>query len=313
VIRAAFDMGVNYVDTARIYMNGRNEDIVGKALKGVRDKVYVATKTRPQSNTGEAIMRDVETSLRNLQTDRIDIIQLHSLDTPKRAFIQEVREACITLRQQGKVRFFGVTTHTNHAEVINGIIGDPDKFFDTILMAYNLKSNPDVKQAIARAAEAGIGVIAMKTQAGGYGTQELGPVSPHQAALKWVLQDKNVATAIPGIKTMSHLQELIPVRRMALTGSDSRILQRYADAIGPYYCTLCGQCEPTCPKGVRISVINRAIMYADGYGEHQLARSTFYGEARGADGCSACTECVTACVNKLNIAEKMRRARSLFA
>lgn len=313
VIRAAFDMGVNYVDTARAYMNGRNEEIVGKALKDVREKVYVATKTRPGSNTRDEIMKDVETSLRSLQTDHIDVIQLHSLDSSKRAFIPEVREAYARLRRQGKVRFFGVTTHTNQVEVINGIINDPDNFFDTVLVGYNFKSKPEVKEAIAKAAKAGIGVIAMKTQAGGYQTPDAGRISPHQAALKWVLQDKNISAAIPGMKTMSHIQELVPVMGIRLTKSDDRILQRYASAIDPYYCGLCGQCETSCPNGVKISVVNRALMYADGYGEDQLARSIFYQEAKGARACSICPECVAVCVNELNIAEKMRRARSLFA
>jgi uncharacterized protein len=313
VIRAAIDMGVNYVDTARRYMNGRNEEIVGKALKGVRDKVYVATKTQPGSNTKGEIIKDVETSLKNLQTDRIDVIQLHSLDSPRRAFIPEVREAYAKLRQQGKVRFFGVTTHTNQAEVIEGIVNDPDRFFDTVLVGYNFKSASEVKAAIARAAKAGIGVIAMKTQAGGYQTPQAGSISPHQAALKWVLQDTNVATSTPGMKTLSHINELVPVMGMRLTQSDQRMLQRYAHAIDPFYCGLCAQCEATCPNGVRISVVNRALMYADGYGEHQLARSTYYEEAKGANGCSMCSECVAICINRLDIADKMRRARSIFA
>ena len=134
VIRAGLDMGINYVDTARRYLNGRSEEIVGKALKGIRDKVVVATKTQPGSNTREAIMKDVETSLANLQTDHIDVIQLHSLDSPQRAFIPEVREAYVKLREQGKVRFFGVTTHTNQAEVIDAVVNDPEKFFDTVLV-----------------------------------------------------------------------------------------------------------------------------------------------------------------------------------
>ena len=79
VIRVAFEHGVNYVDTARRYMNGRNEEIVARALKGMRHKVYVATKIRSSSRTKEDMFQDVETSLRALETDHIDVIQLHSL------------------------------------------------------------------------------------------------------------------------------------------------------------------------------------------------------------------------------------------
>src|SRR5271157_3752817 len=188
VIRAGLDMGINYVDTARRYLNGRSEEIVSRALKGIRDKVYVATKTLPSSNTKEAIMKDVETSLMNLHTDRIDVIQLHNLDSRERAFIPEVREAYVKLKEQGKVRFFGVTTHTNQAEVIDAVVHDPDKFFDTVLVAYNMKSEATVKQAIGRAKAAGVGVIAMKIQAGSYRREEAQPIHPEQAAaaLKWV-------------------------------------------------------------------------------------------------------------------------------
>jgi predicted aldo/keto reductase-like oxidoreductase len=312
VIRAGLDMGINYVDTARVYLNGRSEEIVAKAIKGIRDKLYVATKTRRNSNTREEIIKDVEMSLTNLQTDHIDVIQLHNLDSPGRAFIPEVREAYVKLREQGKVRFFGVTTHTNQAEVVNAIADDPTKFFDTVLVQYNFKADPSVKQAIARAAKAGVGVIAMKTQAGGYKTEEMGQVSPHQAALKWVLRDSNVTTAIPGMKTLAHIEELLPVGGLKLARSDERILERYGQAIDPYYCRLCGECEVTCPKGVQISVVNRALMYAEGYGEQRLAKETFY-EAQNRALCSSCTTCVARCVNGLSIAAKMKDARRTFA
>jgi predicted aldo/keto reductase-like oxidoreductase len=314
VIRAGLDMGINYVDTARRYLKGKSEEVVGKALKGIRDKVYVATKTQPASNTRDEIVKDVETSLTELQTDHIDVIQLHSLDNSnkQRAFIPEVREALLKLRQQGKVRFFGVTTHTNQAEVVNAIVDDPTKFFDTVLVGFNFKTDPAVKQAIAQAAKAGIGVVAMKTQAGGYKTEELGPVSPHQAALKWVLQDTNVTNGIPGMKTLDQVKEMIAVMGMKVTRTDEQILRRYSQAIDPYYCRLCGECEGTCPKGVDISVINRSLMYAEGYGEYALGKATF-DEVRTASLCSTCSGCVARCVNGLNIAEKMRQARSLFA
>ena len=310
VIRAGIDMGVNYLDTARVYLKGRSEEIVSKAIKGIRDKVYISTKSHADSPEG--LMSDVETSLRELQTDHVEVIHLHNLDNPSRAFRPEMREALLTLRKQGKVRFFGVSTHTNQADVINGVANDPDKFFDVVLVAYNFKMDPSVKTAIANAAKAGIGVVAMKTQAGGYETDTMGQISPHQAALKWVLQDTNVACAIPGMKTLDHLRELVPVMGMKMTGKDERLLRRYSEAITPYYCTLCGECEKTCPKGVEISVVNRALMYADGYKEPALARET-YREASSAALCAGCPECVAQCRNGLSIAEKMRRARTVFA
>src|SRR5271157_1115506 len=312
VIRASLDMGINYVDTARRYLKGRSEGIVGRAIKGIREKLYVATKTSPTSNTGNEIIGDVETSLKELGTDHVDVIQLHDLDRPDRAFIPEVREAYLKLRQQGKVRFFGVTTHTNQAEVVNTVVDDPDKFFDTVLVGYNMKSEPEIKQAIAKAKAAGIGVIAMKIQAGA--SRRSGPSSPEEAAaaLKWVLQDANVTCAIAGMKTLEQVQQMLPVMGMKLTRADARLVERYAEAIDRTYCRLCARCEPTCPEGVGISVVNRALMYAEGYGEYSLGKATFE-EAASTAACTTCTECVARCVNGLDIAAKVRRARSLFA
>jgi uncharacterized protein len=315
VMRAAFDLGVNYVDTARRYMNGRNEEIVGKAVQGIRDKLYIATKTKPSSSTKQEIFEDVETSLSKLKTDHVDVIQMHNLTSKERVFSQEVREAYIELRKQGKVRFLGVTTHTNQAEVLNAVVDDPDKLFDTVLVGYNFTSAPEVKAAIKRAAAAGIGVIAMKTQAGGYKTGALGGLSPHQAALKWALDDPNVTAAIPGMKDMSMLREDMSVMGMKLTWKDRQILNRYGQAIRPYYCHMCGECEGTCPNHVAISTINRSLMYAEGYENVELARSTYYEvpPAARASACLGCSVCTAQCVNGLDIASKMRTALRMYA
>jgi hypothetical protein len=315
VMEAAFDMGINYVDTARRYMGGRNEEIVGRALKGRRNKVYLATKTISSSSSKKDIFSDVETSLSKLKTDYIDVIQLHNLSSHERAFNTETREALLELRKQGKVRFFGVTTHTNQADILNALADDPTKFFDVVLVGYNFKSGPDIKQAIARAAQSGIGIVAMKTQAGGYKTDALGPISPHQAALKWALQDTNVACAIPGMQNMSMFQEDVDVMGMKMSLADTRVLERYAEAINPYYCHLCAECEPTCPNKVAISTINRSLMYLEGYSNPELARVTYQGipMSRTASQCANCTKCVVQCANGLNIAEKMRRARTYLA
>jgi uncharacterized protein len=316
VIKIAFDHGVNYVDTARRYMGGKNEEIVARALKGKRDKVYVATKISPSSRSKEAMFKDVETSLRALDTDYVDIIQLHNLTGREdRIFNPEIRETLVRLKEQGKVRFFGVTSHTNEAEVLNALVDDKDRFFDTALVKYNFKSSQETKEAIARASRANIGVIAMKTQAGGYTTEKPGPFTPHQAALKWVLEDKHVTAAIPGMRDITQLREDIAVMGMRFGYLDKLILKRYAKAVEPYYCHLCGQCEATCPRGAAISTINRCLMYAEAYKSPVLASSTYQEipSSRSASACLACSDCVARCVNGLDIAVKMRRARKLLA
>jgi predicted aldo/keto reductase-like oxidoreductase len=315
VIRLAIEQGVNYIDTARKYMGGKNEEIVGKAVKGMRDKVYIATKTLPESKTKAEIIRDVETSLKALGTDHIDVIQLHNLTSRERIFIAETREALTQLKKQGKVRFCGVTTHQNEVEVLNAMADDPDHFFDTCLVKYNFKVDKSVSTAIAKAASAGVGIIAMKTQVGGYDTSGLGRVTPHQAALKWVLQNQLVTAAIPGMKNLTQLREDIAVMGMPFTYADQRRLDRYADAIDSFYCTFCGTCETGCPRGVEISTVNRALMYAEGgYRDISLARATYaeLPEQATAVVCIDCEGCAARCVNGLNIAAKMARARTVL-
>jgi hypothetical protein len=144
VIRAGVDMGINYLDTARRYLHGRGEEIISRAIEGIRDKVYIATKTH--GKTKEAVLSDVETSLKSLRTDHVDVLHLHGLTGTRRAFDPDIRGALLKLKEQGKVRFFGVSTHTNQAEVVDGIINDPGRFFDVVLVGYNFKSDPSVKQ-----------------------------------------------------------------------------------------------------------------------------------------------------------------------
>jgi predicted aldo/keto reductase-like oxidoreductase len=320
VIKIAFDLGVNYVDTARRYMGGKNEEIVGKALKGRRDRIYVATKTQPSSHSKEDIIRDVEASLKALDTDYVDVIQLHNLTDKERIFTPETREALIKLREQGKVRFFGVTTHKNQSEVLNALVDDRDRFFDTGLVAFNFKSEKPVADAMERAAKANIGIIAMKTQAGGYASEALGQISPHQEALKWVLQHKYVTAAIPGMKDLAQLKEDIAVMGMPYKYADDRILKRYSAAVEGQYCHFCGKCEGTCPMGVEISTINRSLMYAQGaYKSKELALAT-YREiplSASANVCLDCSAdigaCAARCINGIDISAKMGLARRLLS
>jgi uncharacterized protein len=316
VIRVAIEQGVNYIDTARKYMGGKNEEIVGKAVKGLRDKLFIASKTLPESKTKAEIIRDVETSLKTLGTDHIDVIQLHNLTGRERIFVAETREALAQLKKQGKVRFCGVTTHQNEVEVLNALVDDPERFFDTCLVKFNFKSDKAVLTAIDRAATAGIGIIAMKTQVGGYDTTGLGRITPHQAALKWALQHPRVTAAIPGMKNLTQLREDIAVMGMPFTYADQRRLDHYAEAIAPFYCSFCGSCENGCPRGVEISTVNRSLMYAEGgYRDISLARATYdeLPQQASAAACADCTGCTARCVNGLDIAARMAHARTVLA
>lgn len=314
VMRVAFDHGINFLDTARTYHDGNNEAYVGEALKGRRDKVYVSTKVVLGSK--KAMMRSIDTSLSKLGTDHVDILFLHHLASRDEVLNEVAREVLVEARTQGKTRFVGVSTHKNEVEVLDTVIDDPDKLYDAAMVVYNFQSAEALKTAIARAAQAGVGIVAMKTQAGGYDTKELGDISPHQAALKWVLRDSNVATTVPSMVNLDQIRENTAVMRMGLKLSrvDQRILERYAQAIAPYYCHRCGACESTCPYGVDIPTINRCLMYVEGYGNHELARATHAGLCRSVSAfrCTDCPSCVARCARSIALPEQLRRAQTFL-
>jgi len=312
VFQAAFDYGVNYIDTARVYMDGRNEGIVGRALKGYRDKVYLATKVKP--NSQERMRADIDESLKQLQVDYVDLLQLHNINSGDFVTNPEYRDVLAEAKEKGKARFIGVTTHKNEPEVLDAVTNDAEQLYDTVLVTYNFKNGPRVKDAIARVAAKNVGVIAMKTQQGGYKTRELGDISPHQAALKWVLQDTNVTAAIPAMVDLAQVKEDLAVMGLPLTATELAVLKRYSDAIDPYYCYRCGECEATCRGAVDVGEVNRCLMYAEGYRDPALARATYAElpvEAR-ASACDTCDECAARCVHGIDIAERMDKARMIF-
>jgi len=314
VMQAAFDMGINYIDTARVYMAGRNERIVGDALKGYRDKVFLATKVKYVSK--DQMAKAIDESLAALQVDHVDVLQLHDVSKKEDVLNKEPRDVLAQARQQGKTRFVGITVHANEAETLDNIVDDPEKFFDVILVKYNFKSDPKVKEAIARAAKANIGIVAMKTQAGGYATKELGDISPHQAALKWVVRDPNVTAAVPAMENLQQLKENMAVMGMnlALTQADRDILDRYDRATAAYYCHACGICSGTCPNGVNIPTINRSLMYAEGYRNLALARETHgsLSKETSCEACRDCAACVARCPRGIDIGERIGRAHALL-
>jgi len=313
VFEAAFDLGINYVDTARNYVGGKSERLLGKALKASDKKVYVATKVWLDDKA--KMLQDLETSLSELMLDCVDVLFLHKCDAREEIFDEDNRAVMKHARDNGKARFLGVSTHDNTIEVINAVIEDPEKLFDVILVTYSFKSGDDIKQAIARAAEAGLGVIAMKTQAGGYKTKELGDINPHQAALRWVLQDPSITAAIPSMANLQQVQEDVAVMGMPMTSTDVATLKRYGDAIAPFFCHHCGACRLTCAKHIDIPSINRCLMYAEGYGDARIAGAAFAEIPLEASlrACADCAECTARCAHGLDLGERLRTATAFFA
>ena len=311
VIHHALDLGINYIDTASSYMRGNNEILVGSVLKTRRKETYIATKTK--LGTEEKMMESVANSLKKLQTDVIDVIQLHGLNSKNQVLNQDYMNVLDKMRKKGMVRFVGFSTHDNQAECLLAAI--EAKFYDMVLVAYNFSSDPVIGEAIKKAGEAGIGIVAMKTQAGGYQGKDRGEWSPHQAALRWVLKNPYIATTIPSMTSFSQVDENFAAMKSAYSSHDEKILQRYANLYQNEICRMCGACRNKCPQGIPIQDINRCLMYADGYRNFDLALQTFSEISRKfpASACSDCGACQVKCKYSLNILERVQRAKELFA
>ncbi len=311
VIRRALEMGVNNIDTARGYMDGQNEAIVGRAVKGIREDIHITTKIK-HVNLSQ-MERDIDTSLSTIGTDYVDVLLLHSLSSPDQLHNQEYRQVLTKAKQAGKARAVGFSTHNNMAALLEEAARDD--FFDVVLTAYNFKHPEEMTRAIDLAAKSGVGVIAMKTQAGGYQNNTRNGLNPHQAALKWVLSHQSVTNAIPSMVTYREVEENFQVMGSSFGWNDRKTLYHYGNAIDTRLCRLCDICLPQCPNNVQLSDINRSVMYADGYQDPDLA-ATNYSDipaAHNLSQCESCDTCPVQCRFGLDINANLARARELFA
>ncbi len=326
LVHAAIDCGINYLDTAHIYMNGQNEETIGKVMKTKRDKVFLTTKIGRRS-TIDKFPEEIETSLKRLQTDHVDLLLIHhGGDTPEKVLNEGHMNVLDDARRKGQTRFVGYSTHTADLRCFEATI--ECKFYDAVLLCYNYQSPPSLTTSIEQLRKAGIGVIAMKNLLN-FNTRPReplediredkdGPQTYAQALLKWVLANPYVDAIIPGMTSFEHLADDLAVMGMKLTFDDQRILRRYSENIkGRYCCGLsgCTGCRDKCPKGVEINEINRCLGYAYGYGDLDLAKENYLDLPRSnrIDICGDCDECAVKCVNGLNLTENIRSARKLFA
>jgi len=328
LLHRALELGINHYDTAHGYQRGRNETMVGDVVEstGMRDKVIIATKvdlprdrktmTYTPKATKESFLKMLDTSLNRLKTDYVDILYNHSVYNEGMVNYGDVLEALTTAKKDGKARFVGLSTHSNEHNVIRSAIKNGQ--YDVILTAHNfLKSNKDeLKQAIKEAAQTGIGIVVMKPMAMDY-DDYLGErdVKYFESALKWVLADRNVACAIPGMTTFDHLNQNFSVMtNLDIDKKDVHQLAKVKLASTGHYCSFCQECLPACPKRVDIPEIMRSLMYHNGYRNPRLALETYSGipSQQSLEACSACVSCQAVCRNGNNIGRAIKLAQQIF-
>jgi len=317
VIERAADLGITYFDTARGYQHGNNERMVGAALKRKRKDVVLSTKSGAGTKAGA--LGDLETSLRELGTDYIDVWYLHGKDSPAEV-PDELFEAQRIAKQQGKIRFAGVSTHEVKTMVPFLV---EKRAIDVVLLTYNFSMGHGLDAAIDLAYKSGLGVVAMKVMAGGFRkTKPSDPLYPKLrkegtllAALKWVLRNPSVATTIPSMTDMDQLDENLKAMAQPYTRDEEKLLTAQLERIAPLYCRMCGECRGTCAKGLPVADMLRYLTYADGYGQFALAREKYrelpreLAEVR----CGDCEQCTVRCPYGVHVTARLARAQELLA
>jgi uncharacterized protein len=317
LVRAALNSGMVLLDTATTYQRGTNETMIGEVIKErPRDLYVIATKAHPPENratglylkeaTEEDYQRKIDASLKNLGLDYIDIYHHHGVSVRESALYEPVMKALEKAKKAGKIRFIGISTHRNEPEVIKAAVDS--KFYDVVLTTYNFKqkNQAEIREAIAKAAAAGMGVIVMKAM-GGVQLQERAekPVEP-VPALKWVLQDSNVHTIIAGFTTFDQMTLDVSVMvDPTLTNSEKARLQWAAFRTG-LYCQGCGQCLQQCRQKLPIPDLMRAYMYVYGYRNLNHSQDLLLSLNLPQRVCGDCAECPVKCSIGFNVSRKIQ-------
>jgi predicted aldo/keto reductase-like oxidoreductase len=315
--KAAYERGIRFFDTANGYQNGNNETMLGNLLGNYpRNSFYLATKVKPagfdkegkptSETTADEFLSKFATSMSRLKMDYVDILYVHDIRNPELLEYKPVINALKKLKKDGKIKNIGFSTHANEAKVISAAADL--KTFDVILTSYNFKQTyvKELQESIHKAAKSGIGIVAMKTLAGGgFLDKEKTKKINASAAIKWALQNPDITTAIPGMTEFDQLDiNTKLLSDLTLTDTEkSDIL--IAQAETGLYCTGCEKCLEVCPKGLPVPDMMRAYMYAYGYSNPGMAHSLLTELGTGSNPCGDCMECTVNCTKRFNVREKI--------
>jgi len=319
LVAAALDAGIIHLDTAHGYQKGKNEEMIGQVIRNrKRDSFFIATKVgypAKDRNSGiffpdtteRTFQREFDISLKRLGLDYVDVLYIHSIWVRESVFFEPAMRFLDRAKKEGKVRFSGLTTHRNEHEVIDAVT--ESEFYDVVLTAYNFrkKNRTEIQTAIAKAARKGIGIVAMKTQAGVYWDKERQEKIDMRAALKWAIRNKNVHTVIPGFTTFDQLNEDLTVMgNLNLTPEERKNLRLdEPQTLSGLYCQQCDACRAQCPHSVEIPTFMRSYMYAYGYRNLRLAQETLKSAELASLPCYDCRQCSVDCTMGFDVRSKI--------
>ena len=239
LLHRAYDGGPNFFDTARAYSD--SEEKVGAAFAGMRDKIYIATKTG--ATTAEGMWKDLEQSLRMLQTDYIDIYQFHNpAFCPKPGGEDGLYDAALEAKKQGKIRHISITNHrlaVAHEAIDSGL-------YETLQFPYSYLAGPQEQELVDKCKAADMGFIAMKGLAGGL-------IRDGMVAAAFMEQQPTVLP-IWGVQHQWELDEFLSCIKEApaMTAERQAVIDHDRKELSGDFCRGCGYCMP-CPMGIEIN------------------------------------------------------------
>ncbi len=330
IMHRAFERGVNYVDSAYVYLNEKSEIAVGRALKSWPDKIFVSTKNHYKGRSGIGWHKLLDTSLRRLGVDCIDFYHFHDLKlrefeddmSVKGGPVQEAQRAL----NEGMISCLSYSSHDTPENIVkiarSGI-------FSSVLCQYNILDRRN-EEAMHQIHDRGLGVAVMGPVGGGrlvgYSEQvgRLLPgdkVSTPQMALRFVISNPSVDIALSGMSTINMVEENVQAASYEIPlgpGEREKILQTVEDLRGlsDLPCTECGYCMP-CPHGVNIPRNFMLFNLNRVFGLTHNA-SKFYMElnsewlGKKASECVECGECLSKCPQNINIPERLKDVVKLF-
>lgn len=292
--------GINYIDTARGYTI--SEELIGEAIEGKRHEFILATKSMARSKAG--IKADIETSLKNLRTDYIDLYQIHN---PSKAELQQVLaedgalEGLLEAKAEGKIGHIGFTTHS--LELFEESLEMP--WVETIMFPYNIVENQGA-EAIKKCKEKNIGFIVMKPLAGG-------AIEDGELALRFICANPDITVVIPGMASVDEIEQNLKASQneSPLTEEELAKMDEVRKALGNNFCRRCNYCAP-CTVGINISGVFLMQGYLDRYGLEDWARSRYNAFSAKASACIECGVCETRCPYELPIRQMLKEAALRF-
>lgn len=326
VIHRALELGVNYVDTAPYYCDSLSEITVGKALKGVRNKVYLSTKNPIEDASGEHFLERLERSLKKLDTDYIDFYHMWGISW--KAYVEKINmpdgplQAAFRAKEQGLIKHLSFSFHDAPENMIKLI---DTGYFETVLCQYNLLDRSNEK-AIEYAHEKGLGTVIMGPVGGGrLGApsaviQEMlkgKTKSTAEMALRFVLANPNVSVALSGMSTIEMVEENAAVASIpgTLTAEELSNVEEMLEEnrrLSELYCTGCNYCMP-CPQGLNIPHIFKLMNYNRVYGLKDYAKDEYKKlkvvdnkTGKPADACVECGLCESKCPQHLQIIHQLK-------